>query len=99
MCKSLFLIYDWEFQDLEIFRKIRNEFAYNMMCSFEDQMILDLAKNLKTGMQYVDTLPVGDKGRVDQPKSRFNMVASSIITSLYNRAHYVSEKKAQSSHI
>lgn len=89
LCRSLGLISKEEFKDIDIIRRIRNEFAHNVMCSFEQQKISDLAASLTFGMSYLDSLPKGHKSRVEEPKSRFGMVSTSLVTGLYNRAHYV----------
>ena len=40
-------------------------------------------------MTALDELEEGHKSRVDEPKGRFNMVTTSLVSGLYNRAHYV----------
>lgn len=93
MCRSLRLISAVEFRDIEFVRKIRNEFAHSVTCSFKDKKIRDWAQKLKVGMNILDDLEEGHKSRVDDPRQRFHMVTSSIVSSLYNRAHYAQKLK------
>lgn len=95
ICRSLSLITKEEFKDIDTIRRIRNEFAHNIMCSFEQQKIADLSASLTVGMGYLDRLPKGDKSRVEDPKSRFVMVSTSLVTGLYNRARYVKKGRIQ----
>jgi len=87
--RALGLITAEELRDVELIRKIRNAFAHSVLCSFEDERIRDWAGALKLGMSALDALEKGHKSRVDDPKQRFGMVAVSLVSSLYNRAHYV----------
>ena len=87
--RALGLVSSAEFRDIELVRKIRNAFAHSVMCSFNDDKIRDWATALKVGMSALDALEKGNKSRVDNPQQRFGMVTTSLITSLYNRAHYV----------
>lgn len=91
--RALGLISIEEFRDVEFVRKIRNEFAHSVLCSFENQKIQDWAKALSVGMSILDSLDEGHESRVDNPKARFGMVTTSIVSSLYNRAHYVRKEK------
>lgn len=93
MCRSLRLISAMEFRDVDLVRKIRNEFAHSVTCSFKDQKIKNWAQELKVGMDALDALETGDKNRVDDPRQRFGMVTTSIVSTLYNRAHYVRSLK------
>ena len=91
LARSLCLITVEEFQDIELVRKIRNQFAHSVLCAFSDPKIRDWSRCLKIGMAALDALPQGDKSRVDEPAARFSMVSTSIVSILYNRAHYVRE--------
>lgn len=91
--RALGLISADEFRDIEIVRKIRNAFAHSVLCSFDDTKIKDWACGLKVGLTCLDALDKDHESRVDNPKQRFGMVTTSIITSLYNRAHYVRKQK------
>ena len=92
LCRSLCLISEDEFTDIELVRKIRNEFAHSVMCSFDDDKIRDWAKKLKVGLQVLDALEIDHKSRVDDARGRFGMVTTSLVGGLYNRAHYVKKK-------
>jgi len=91
--RALGLISAAEFRDIDIVRKIRNAFAHSVLCSFEDQKIKDWACALKVGMTYLDALDNDHTARVADPKQRFGMVTTSLISSLYNRAHHVRKQK------
>lgn len=91
--RALGLISIEEFRDVELVRKIRNEFAHNVLCSFENPKVGDWARALSVGMSILDSLDEGDESRVDNPKARFGMVTMSIVSSLYNRAHYAKKEK------
>ena len=86
--RALGLITLTEFQDIEAVRKIRNAFAHSVLVSFDDQKIKSWAASLKTGMSTLDALEKGQTSRVDDPKQRFAMVTTSLVSALYNRAHY-----------
>lgn len=87
--RALGLITAEEFRDIELIRKVRNAFAHSVHCSFEDERIKDWAGALKLGMSALDALDKEDKSSVIDPKQRFGMVTVSLVSSLYNRAHYV----------
>lgn len=89
--RSLALISIDEFRDIELVRKIRNEFAHSVMCSFDDPIVRDRANLLKVGMVNLDALEEGHKSRVDDPRQRFGMVVTSLVSALYNRANWVRE--------
>jgi DNA-binding MltR family transcriptional regulator len=93
--RALGLISAEEFRDIELVRKIRNAFAHSVMCSFDDQKVRDWADSLKVGMSNLDALDKGHKSRVDDPKQRFSMVTTSLVSSLYNRAHYVQKERVR----
>jgi len=91
--RALGLISSAEFRDIELVRKVRNAFAHSVMCSFDDGKIKDWAAALKVGMSNLDALEKGHESRVDDPKQRFGMVTASLVSSLYNRAHYVRSER------
>lgn len=93
MCRSLRLIDAVEYRDIDLVRKIRNEFAHSVTCSFKDEKIRDWAQKMKVGMGILDDLEEGHVSRADDPRQRFVMVTNSIVTNLYNRAHYAQELK------
>jgi hypothetical protein len=92
-CRALGLISAEEFRDIELVRKIRNAFAHGVLCSFEDQRVRKWAGALKVGMSYLDSLSSEHESRVDDPKQRFGMVTTSLVSSLYNRSHYVRRER------
>ena len=98
LSRSLCLISDEEYRDIDIIRKIRNKFAHSVLCSLEDQQIESWAKNLKVGMGALDELEKGHKSRVDDAAARFSMVSTSLVNILYNRAHYVRGTKVSDVH-
>ncbi|MGV2975206.1 hypothetical protein AB1P65_07110 [Roseibium alexandrii] len=95
MCRSLQLISNAEFRDIDLVRKIRNEFAHNLRCSFSDEKIEAWSSKLSLGMAKLDGLAKSDKARVDGARSRFDMVTTSIIVSLYNRSKHVEKQRIQ----
>ena len=88
---ALNLISPHEHATIDCIRKVRNEFAHKINCSFSDDRIRDLSSSLNLGLEEIDALPEGHKSRVDNPRDRFHMVSTSIVSSLYNRAHYVGQ--------
>lgn len=95
LARSLCLISAEEFVDIGLVRRIRNTFAHSVMCSFDDPKIRDWSLKLKVGMEALDALDSGHKSRVDKPIARFSMVTTSLVTSLYNRAHYVTRERLE----
>lgn len=91
--RALGLISHEEFSDIELVRRIRNDFAHNVMCSFDDEKIRRQAAQLKIGMSELDALERGHEARVGDPKQRFSMVITSLVISLYNRAHHVKRER------
>lgn len=85
---SLGVISPREFDDLQIIRKIRNEFAHRMGVSFDDSDIKDRAMLLRYAAQ-----DYGDV--VVNPQGRFTTAAVALILNLTNRPHYVGLKRVQ----
>jgi mannitol operon repressor len=65
-----------EYREIDIIRRIRNEFAHNLRASFESARLRDLSANL--------TMCV--PGNVS-PQSRVSTAAASLLVGLYNRDH------------
>lgn len=84
-----------EERDIDIIRSIRNEFAHNIDADISNPHIENKCKSLKLGLEYLDALDENDESRVEDPEARFMMVATSIVTRLYNRAHYVTNTKTK----
>lgn len=83
---TLGLISEKEFQDLDLIRKIRNEFAHNVKASFDDPAIGDRCKHLQ---HKVPDHP----NRAFGPESYFTTAATGLLLNLINRAAYVSKKR------
>lgn len=79
MAYSLGLISKREADECDRLRKIRNEFAHRVQCSFDNPKIAKLCEPL--------TLSV--PGEKTSPKGRFTTSAVSLIVGWTNRAHYV----------
>jgi hypothetical protein len=83
-CHALGLISDTEFQECELIRKIRNEFAHKMKMSFETVRV----RGLTSAMHFI--VPGAPTSR-----SRFTSSAVVMLMRLTNRAHYVGLKAIQ----
>ena len=75
-----------EFDDLQIIRKIRNDFAHRTGVTFSDNSVKDRAMLLTMAAQDYGEVVVGAEGR-------FTTAAVALILNLTNRAHYVSLKR------
>ncbi len=80
------LISDREYADLDMMRKVRNEFAHNVHISFEDQRVRDLCKRLTLAAKDYGDVVVGSRGQ-------FTTAAVALIANLTNRPHYVALKR------
>ena len=94
LAKSLGLIDDNEHQAISIMRKIRNDFAHSVHANFDNPRTSDQVANLTFGLK---SLVDQSDPIIESPKTRFSMSAVSIISSLYNRAHFVSRQKRTAS--
>lgn len=83
---TLGLISEKEFQDLDLIRKIRNEFAHNVKASFDDPAIGNRCKALH---HKVPDHPDQSFG----PEAYFTTAATGLLLNLVNRAAYVSKKR------
>lgn len=83
LAHCLGLISNRERDDCNTLRKVRNEFAHNHQASFEDQKIIDLCNNLYHSVQDDDF----------EASAQFTTGAVGLITSLLNRAYYVSQEQ------
>jgi|SRR5579862_2560652 len=83
---SLGIISEREYRECERIRKIRNLFAHNVHCSFEDRNTRDMCATLTYSIK--DT----EDSRVS-PKAQFNSSAVSVILNLTNRPHYVGQRQ------
>jgi len=75
-----------EFDDLQVIRKIRNDFAHRAGVSFADPSIKDKAMTLKMAAQDYGIVIV-------PPAGRFTTAAVALILNLTNRPYYVSQKR------
>jgi len=85
-CLSLGVVGRNEFNDCQIIRKIRNEFAHSTKACFADRKIIDLCANLHFSAKSYDDVVVS-------PHGQFTTAAASLILSLTNRPHYVSRER------
>jgi len=86
-CYALALITDDERHDLNLIRRIRNEFAHQTEISFESPAVRDRCKSLR--MKAPDYIqPDGREVKMDT-KGEFETSAVAIIMNLINRPHYV----------
>jgi mannitol operon repressor len=83
---ALGILSEDEFHDLEIIRKIRNDFAHQISIGFDNQSVGARCSNFK--------LSAKDYGQVVvDPESQFSSTAIALIMRLTNRAEYVSQKR------
>lgn len=82
---ALGLLSDWEFQDLETMRKIRNHFAHSMVASFEDKKVIDLCKNFKHRHDGPDN--------PQTPELQFTSSTAELVIRLAERSARAKEKK------
>ena len=87
---SLGLISAAELTTIGIMRKVRNSFAHSVSATFDDPPLTKLALTIDFGIEAITRV---DQEVAGNPRARFAMSSVSLITSLYNRAHYVSKEK------
>ena len=78
LTRSLRLIREDEFRNLNIVRKIRNDFAHKVNCSFEDRAVRDRAFAIDYGLANLD------RDKCDA-RAWFQMGCSALILNLYHR--------------
>ncbi|MGJ5151823.1 MltR family transcriptional regulator [Bradyrhizobium sp. HKCCYLR1023] len=83
---TLGLISAEEFHDIDLIRKIRNDFAHDMKASFKVQVIKNRCKLLKHKVPDHPDRPSSGEGQ-------FATAATGLLLNLVNRAAYVSEKR------
>jgi len=85
------LISEYEFRELQLIRKIRNEFAHRTHgLMFEDQKVASLCANLD------DRMPDALEHAIEMtPRLRFVNAVICTSLGLWNRAHYASKYKAE----
>jgi hypothetical protein len=89
-CYALGLIDDHEFAEIELIRKVRNEFAHaNHGTSFQTERVKGLCSTLSSD------LPEGENYPTHEPRFRFINAVVSIVLRLYYRPEWVAlERRA-----
>ncbi len=82
LARSLDLITEGEYNDLEVVRQIRNFFAHEVDVSFTTNNIRDRAKRLLTALENFNTKSLDEH-------SRFAMVSSALMLRLRERRNYI----------
>ncbi|MET4806640.1 hypothetical protein [Limibacillus sp. MBR-115] len=90
-CYVLGLITEDEHHDLNLIRKIRNDFAHDIHTSFEKPDIADRCRELRHKAQDYDSEKLGEV-RVGA-SGQFQTAAVSLIMHFINRPHYVSKHR------
>jgi len=91
-CRALGLISEDEFHACNGLRRLRNEMAHSVSASLDDPQLSDRVLSMRFGVSKL--VEVEDPVMRD-PRVRFGMIAVSVISSLYNRAHYVARERSQ----
>lgn len=87
-CYVLGLITRSEFDDLQLIRKIRNDFAHNLHTTFETQSVVNRCRELKHSAKDAP----GEKNPIP-PAGQFHTAAVDLIMNFINRPHYVRKQK------
>jgi mannitol operon repressor len=82
---TLGLISEHEFHDIDLIRRIRNEFAHDMKASFLNDGVKSRCGKLKHKVP-------DDKGKVSA-EGQFTSAASGLLLNLVNRSAYVSDAR------
>ena len=93
-CYVLSLISENEHHDLNLVRRIRNDFAHDIHTSFETQSIIDRCRELRHKAHDYDSEKLGEV-RVG-PSGQFRTAAVGLIMNLVNRPHYISKHRCTS---
>ena len=80
------LLSETEYRDCQTIRRVRNEFAHNVHCSFGDQNIRDLCGNLTLCAKDYGDVVVGTRGK-------YTTAAVAVILNLTNRPHYAAQRR------
>ena len=92
IASALGLISYNEFQAIDIIRRIRNMFAHSVDLSMSDPKVADRVACLEIG---IEKLINTNDPVITESRSRFSMCTTSLISSLYNRAHYVGKQSVK----
>ena len=90
LARSLGLINDGEYSNLETVRKIRNKFAHAVQCSFEHDEIRTLTLKLNQGLSQLDADPATKPIAFD----RFRLATQALLLHLHDRADRLPEMKS-----
>lgn len=90
---ALGLITEREHHDLTLLRRIRNDFAHDMLVSFDTPSVVDRCKLLKSKASDYGSDELGEV-RLD-PSGQFKSAAVNLILNLVNRAHYVALERCK----
>jgi hypothetical protein len=89
-CYSLALIDKFEYQEIGLIRKIRNEFAHAKHgLSFQNEKIMGLCSSLQS------PLPEGGDYPVDTPRFRLVNAIVCVVLRLYYRAEWVAKERLE----
>ncbi|QQO19447.1 hypothetical protein JJB98_05790 [Bradyrhizobium diazoefficiens] len=83
---TLGLVSEKEFQDLELIRKIRNEFAHNVKASFDDPAIVARRRSLQHKVPDHPDRPM-------RPEEQFTTASTGLLLNIINRPAHVSKKR------
>ncbi len=90
-CHAFGLISNREHHDLNVLRRIRNDFAHDMHTSFATPSVIDRCRTLQMKASDYDSETRGEV-RVS-PAGQFQTAAVSLIVNLTNRPHYVAKRR------
>lgn len=90
-CHALGLISDVEMRELTLLRKIRNDFAHDVLTTFETPAVKNRCRELT--LKAPDYLGEGGEPVVLNAEGQFTTAAVSLIMGFTNRAHYVSRTR------
>ena len=95
-CYALGLISESEHHDLNLVRKIRNDFAHDIHTNFETASVVSRCSDLLLKVPD-DIYPELGRQKID-PLGQFQTCAISLIMNLVNRAFYVSKERCTPAH-
>jgi hypothetical protein len=90
-CYTLGLIKEVEHHDLNVIRRIRNDFAHDIHTSFETTSVVDRCRELKMKAHDYTSEKMGEV-KVG-PQGQFETASVALIMNLVNRPHYVGKQR------
>jgi mannitol operon repressor len=93
-CFVLGLITENEHRDLQLIRRIRNDFAHNIHTSFETPSVVSRCSQLHH--KAPDFVHPNDGPVVLEPSQQFSTASVCLIVNLINRPHHVSKQRRTS---